>query len=224
METTDGTHWVITRASYLAGLPVWRGNRVFDQTHANKIYASVAGDVSQLSMNPYRIVDVKQDDNSTARYIIDGQHRVSLLKKHFDSIGAEDFTVMVAINKVDNEDDVIAMFRKVNMTKSIEWREDPVLLANRLIEALMKAVNTDKKRPLIRSAATRKPYLSADKLREALLLSKKMLDASPHDFVAKALQANDALLGSLDPKKPSEHDAVILRFALGLDEKFTWLR
>lgn len=219
--TADGTVWVNTQASYLVHIPVWKGNRVMDPDHANRIYESIDGDVTKLAMNPFRIVDVQEPDAPSVRYIIDGQHRVSLLKRHFQNIAAPDFNVMVAMNTVTSEDEVIRLFKKVNLTKSMEWREDPVLIANKLIEALMTSFNTDTKRPLIRSGVTRKPYMNAGKLREALVAKK--IDMSPHDFVTKAHCANLEMLRNLVPDKPSQHDAIRFRFALGLDEKFTWI-
>jgi hypothetical protein len=47
-----------------------------------------------LSLNPFRIVVIREDER-LARYIVDGQHRVSILKKYFTDPEAVDFDVVI---------------------------------------------------------------------------------------------------------------------------------
>lgn len=224
MNTSDGTNWVITQASYLVRIPIWQGNRVLDPAHALRICESLNGDVQKLSMNPFRIVDIDQEEGPPARYIIDGQHRVSILQEYFKDITAQDFNVIVAMNTTKNEDEVIDLFKRLNAVKAIPWKEDPVMVANKYIKALMAEFNTDQKKPYIRSGSTRKPYMSVDKLREALV-SKKVDEwkTTPEEFVENAIQKNQTRLKILVAKNPSDRDALRIKFVLGLDEKFTWM-
>jgi hypothetical protein len=50
--------------------------------------------ITDLSLNPFRIVVVREDER-LARYIVDGQHRVSILKKYFTDPEAVDFDVVI---------------------------------------------------------------------------------------------------------------------------------
>lgn len=224
MNTTDGTQWVVTQASYLVRIPIWQGNRVLDPAHALRICESLNGDVQKLSMNPFRVIDIEQEEGPPSRYIIDGQHRVSILQEYFKDITAQDFTVMVAMNQAKNEDEVIELFKRLNTVKSIQWKEDPVMVANKYIKSLMAEFNTNPKKPFIRSGATRKPYMSVDKLREALI-SKKVdqWKMTPEEFVENAIKQNQIKLSTLVIKNPADKDALSMKFALGLDDKFTWI-
>lgn len=226
LQTTDGTRWLTIQARALTQVPVWKGNRVLDENHAKRIADSLNGEFFKLSMNPYRVVDVREDVGYV-RYIIDGQHRASILTEYFKDITAQDFTVLVGMNVVHSEEEVIDLFKKLNTTKSIPWKEDPNLVANKYIESLLKTFNTDKKRAMIRPGKTRKPYMSVDSLRHALI-SKKVEDwkRTPEEFVEDVKTINKERCFQLTLKenmKPSDYDAINFQFALGMDDKFSWI-
>lgn len=226
IKTTDGTVWCAVSARALSQIPIWKGNRVLDEEHSKKISNSLNGEINKLSMNPYRVIYVSEDGEIN-QYVIDGQHRCCILREYFKNMAAQDFTVLIGMNHAENEDEIIQLFKKLNTTKSISWKEDPVLTANKYIEALMIAFNTNKKRPYIRSGKTRKPYMSADTLREALI-SKKVEDwkRTPEEFVEDVKKINTERCFQLSLKenlKPSDYDAISFQFALGIDDKFSWI-
>lgn len=224
ISTTDGTQWMPVSARALSQVPIWKGNRVLDAEHAKRIHNSLKGEVYRLSMNPFRVVDVQLDDGATVRYLIDGQHRLTVLQDYFRDLSAQDFTVLVAMNYANNEDEVIDLFKRLNSTKSITWSEDPVLAANKYMEALMKHFNKNAKRPLIRTGTTKRPYLSADKLRDALVAKKvEQWKRTPDEFVEHAINQNHRLLQQLQPCCAMEVDALKYQFALGLDTSFQWV-
>ena len=70
--------------------------------------------------------------------IIDGQHRAKLLKKYFTNPESEDFEVVVIEKECNNESEIIQLFKIINTTRSIQWKEDPVLVANKYIDVLLK--------------------------------------------------------------------------------------
>jgi len=226
---SDGSQVRIKSAKSLSQLDIWSGNRVIDSEHVNNIKESLKGDIKQLNLNLFRIVVVPQDDNTIKMLIIDGQHRAIILKEYFKDPKAEDFDVLVAGKVCHTEEHIIAYFKVLNSTKSITWREDPVLRANTYIEELTSVFNVNPKKVYIKPGKTTKPYLSADKLREHLL-SKHVVDwkETPKEFVERAIQKNEEMLNGLRLKdrnslQSMEFRALENKFALALDDKFNWI-
>jgi hypothetical protein len=226
---SDGSRVRSKSAKWLSKLPIWNGNRLIDPDHVKNIKESLKGNVSQLNLNVFRIVVVPQEDDEPLMQIIDGQHRASILCEYFKDPKVEDFPVLVAAKQCINEDEIIEYFKVLNNTKSISWREDPVVRSNQYIDAIIKIFNTNPKRILVRSGKTTKPFISVDKLRE-YILSKHVLEweETPIDFAERARQKNEELLNGLRLKDryslpSSEFRALEYRFALALDEKFNWI-
>lgn len=226
---TDGSFFKTYSARALTQIPVWNGNRLIDPDHIHRIKQTM-NNIKNLNINPFRVALVKDDDGSTSRFIIDGQHRHHILKEYFTNPESEDFQVLVAGKTFNSEDEIMNYFKILNNTKAISWKEDPVMVANRYIEALMKEFNKNPKRPMIRSGSSvRRPFLSVDKLRDTLL-SRRVFDwtETPLDLVERAKQKNMEVIGSLHIKdvfqlRDMETRALDYGFGLAMDEKLPWI-
>jgi hypothetical protein len=226
-KASDGSIYRSMSARTLSQTPVWKGNRVIDSTHVDRIREGLKGDVQLLNSNPFRLAFIKEDEDVVVRYIIDGQHRHHLLKEYFRNPIATDFPVIVAGKSFKSEDEIIDYFKLINTTKSIPWKEDPVLCANTYISAIMKQFNTDPKFPLIRAGKTKRPFMSADKLREALI-AKHVYDwkKGPVEFAEECVAKNDEKTEGLKLKEtltPMEYKALEYQFALAMDDSFSWI-
>ena len=168
----DGSTLRTFSAKELIRIPIWQGNRILDSVHAATICRAIHGEV-QLLDSGYRIVEYDEEDaggNTVHQsYLIDGQHRASVLRAHFEeSLCEPDFTVTVVIKKVSDESEAIAFFNALNNCKPQLWRLDPNLIVNKYIADLTLRFNVTKKLKLIRPGATHRPYLSVEKLRDSL--------------------------------------------------------
>ena len=226
-KSTDGSLYRVVAAKWLSSLPVWKGNRVIDMGHVDRIREGLKGNIPLLNSNPFRLAFIKEDDEVVAKYIIDGQHRHHLLKEYFQHPSALDFNVIVAAKQFVNEDDIIDYFKLINTTKSIPWKEDPILCANTYVSAVMKQFNTDPKFPLIRPGKTTRPFMSADKLRDALVL-RHVHDwkKGPVEFAEECVTKNEEKTEGLklkDELTSMETRALRYNFALALDDTFGWI-
>lgn len=219
--------YLVIPARSLAQYDVWKGNRVIDMTHVDRIREGLKGNIHLLNSNPFRLALIKDEEGTEMRYIIDGQHRAFLIKEYFQRPEAADFNVLVAGKRFMNEDDIIDYFKLINTTKSIPWKEDPILCANTYVSAVMKQFNTDPKFPLIRSGKTMRPFMSADKLRDALI-SKHVHDwkKGPVEFAEECVTKNEEKTEGLklkDELTSMETRALRYHFALALDDTFNWI-
>ncbi len=226
-KTTDDSLYLVIPARTFAQYHVWKGNRVIDMGHVDRIREGVKGNIPLLNSNPFRLALIKDEDGIEMRYIIDGQHRAFLIKEYFQRPDAIDFNVLVAGKRFMNEDDIIDYFKLINTTKSIPWKEDPILCANTYIAAVMKQFNTDPKFPLIRAGKTMRPFMSADKLRDALI-SKHVHDwkKGPVEFAEECVTKNEEKTEGLklkDELTTMETRALRYHFALALDDSFGWI-
>lgn len=222
---SDGSILRKISARDLVKIPIWKGNRILQQDHKQSISQSLLHGVKSLDIKPFHIVSypVEEDDYEEIQsFVVDGQHRQSILKDSNDL----DFDVLIVEKKCESESDVIEYFKILNHTRAIEWKDDPILVANRYISALEKAFNTNKEKR-IRVKATHRPYLYVETLREELLKRKvSHTGKSPDQFVAFARQVNQEMLEKIRSKLPRElmeERALHLEFCLALDPKFKWL-
>jgi hypothetical protein len=208
----DGSILRIMMARDLVAIPVWKGNRTLDVAHAATIAAAVT-DIRTLDSG-YRIVNYMEPDATGTpvrqSYLIDGQHRCHILR----SATALDFPVVVTEKDVASESDAIDFFNTINTVKPQQWSIDPALVVNLYIVELEKAF------PKMIRPSTHRPYLSVDRLREALKrlpLKAKAVTAC----VARARAKNEVLLQ--DAIMRSNYDlvenkrAIAIGFMLGLD-------
>jgi hypothetical protein len=221
-KSNDDSTWKIIPASRLSAIEIWKGNRVLDNSHVSRIQESLQGSIKNINLNPFRVVLIHEDDQMS-RYIIDGQHRVKILKQYFTNPEAEDFDVVVIEKECSNESEIIELFKVINTTRSIQWKEDPILVANKYIDVFLKEFNKDPKKPIVKTGKTNRPFLSVDKLRDDLI-SKHVVDwkITPAEFIDRCKESNENYLKELDISKSMNKKAVDLHFALGLFD-LKWL-
>ena len=224
---SDGSRYKIISARLFSQIPVWSGNRVIDEDHVRKIEEGVRGNMMSLNLNPYRIAIITEEDGTEKQYIIDGQHRAVILKRYFKKEDVPDFEVLVAKKNFDNEDEIIDYFKTINTTRAIQWKEDPVMKANTQVLAVMKEFNENPKQPMIRAGKTTRPFLSADKLREAILKRKvETWTRTPMEFAEHCRNENEQRINGLRikaDKTDMEHRALKYNFSLGLDMALSWI-
>jgi dGTP triphosphohydrolase len=235
----DGCKVRLMNVSELLTIPVWKGNRILDKDHVARIAADVGFAVERLDAG-YRIIHLKEEDSEgralSARYLIDGQHRQAVVRTVFQTPGSgiPDFRVLVFEKEVKDEMEAIAYFRTLNLTKAIEYH-DTNLQCNRYIEELMTVFNKSRAHPLIRAGATKRPYLSVEKLREALAARSVFFSYKPDRirlFATQAMRENEIglresemalALGSCSGSKSILESALKSRFVLALDPKLPWI-
>lgn len=180
----------------------WRGNRHLDYTRVELLTKEVGDNIKSLDSG-YHVIKILEEDaagkSRHVMYLIDGQHRREVLLRYYASgLCLEDFPVTYIEKVVDSESDAITHFNKINNTKPMRIEEDPRLIANRFVAALEKGFA----KGLIRSKTTRRPYLSADILREELEKYSKILQSiDPAAFVEKVKLYNIKRLIEMDIEK-----------------------
>jgi len=191
----DGSTLCPISAKELINIPVWKGNRILDTAHATAIQQAIKGDVQQLDSG-YRIVQYNEEDAGgnpiRQSYLIDGQHRAHVLRTHFqESLCESDFTVLMTVKQVEDEEEAIAFFNAVNNCKPQIWRLEPNLILNKYIGALTKQFNANKKLLLLRPGSARRPYLSTDKLRESLRIVLNLLKQEDEEVLKFVNRVNE---------------------------------
>jgi len=233
----DGSRLRIMGAKELIELPVWNGNRIMDIAHVQKIKSEVGNKVQKLDYG-YRIVTYDDEDAGgnpiKSSRIIDGQHRHKVLCDYFNETLCEpDFNVVVLEKQVNSESEIITCFKELNNQKPISWKSDAKVLAMEYIKDLQTAFNT-KKDQFIKESA-RRPNLSVDKLRDALVAQKDLLTESTDKikaFVERVKEynkkgSNNLELTTLDPKKDDDiilKKALKNKFMLAVDPKLAWIK
>ena len=233
----DGSVLKTMMATELVKIPVWQGNRTLDKDHAMKIRDAIGDAVESLDSG-YRIVKYDEQD-ATGRlvqqsYLIDGQHRQFVLKEHFlGNLCEPDFTVVVQEKNVESESEAIEYFNAINNVKPQKWRTDPAILVNQYIAELEKKFNVSKAAKFIRQGTTCRPYLSVDRLREALKAQTARLEQEPLKIQAwaqRAVELNASLTASsplriLENNKESKYweRAAEVRFMLAVEPKLKWV-
>jgi hypothetical protein len=166
-------------------------------------------------------------------YIVDGQHRIQVLHDAFNELRPDmDFIVTVTQLDVSSEEQAIQYFNQINHAKPISYTEDDQMVANRYLTGILRVF--DSKLKLIRQGATRRPYLSSDRLREHIVKSIQRvrtysvdrfveLVQSVHEHLLKEVQER-AQTGPPGPETTMARKMSELGFALAWDERFTWLK
>lgn len=215
-------------AKDLIRIPIWHGNRLLCEEHKRQIQESLNGNIKSLDLKPYHIITYPVEEDSTTTYksfIIDGQHRATILKEAFYlHPEQEPFDVIVIDRTCQTETEAIEYFKILNTTKAVEWKHDPNLIANTFIKALEKEFNVGKLRR-VRPAGAHRPYLSTEKIREALC-RRNFEKKSVEDFLVAVRRLNSEgveLLKYSKTRGKMEQKALDLGFTLALDEKFKWL-
>ena len=234
----DGSRLATISARALIAIPIWKGNRIIDTNHIDAIRRSIGPAIQTLDSG-FRIICYKEEDADgnivTQQYIIDGQHRCSVLRDHFTmNLCEPDFTVTSTEITVKSEADAIAYFNRINNVKPIQFKEDPKLVVNRYIEQICRAFPAPKKgMQLIRAVTTRRPYLHIDQLRDALTANyERVIAYEPTDFAERIKEKNGRLLrglelalatGNAGKEQAMMERCIELKFALAFDAKMKWI-
>jgi hypothetical protein len=218
----------------LSRIPIWKGNRIIDMEHVKNIKESINYKAYFLDSGYKTIQYEEVDDNNTPikkTYLIDGQHRISVVADYFDTVqDATDFIVTVTEIRVESEADAIEYFNKINNVKPIQFKEDSNLIVNKYLQHLIASYPVKSK--LFRTGATKRPYLSVDKFREALVKKVDNLKKiSIEKFIKECKLMNIKIIQELEIRSLNEKDKEIkiitkmleLEFALAWDDKFKWL-
>jgi len=202
--------------------------------HVAKIKGSIT-DIRNLDFG-FRLV-TRMDEDADGKpvrqtVVVDGQHRRQVLSDYFrENPEASDFPIVIVEKEIQEESDIITYFNTLNTQKPIPWKSDRPLIANKYILALEKEFNIGKGKGLIRSGATKRPYLSVEKLREELC--KKDISESPQDvvaFIARVKEYNTEFASDyathLTYKKLDLdiiEKAKEIKFMLAVDTKLAWV-
>ena len=220
---SDGSKLYMMSAQQLCEINIWHGNRLLNEEHKNEIAAAIVGNIHAFENKPFHIVKIKErsesGQNLTMQYIVDGQHRVNIMKAVFDSNPfTDDFEVMVIEKMCSSEREISHYFKTLNNTKPIDYREDPKLIANEYINALQSRFGTT----LIKSVRTRAPYLCAESLRNEFIKRRVGANLDPEQYAEAAFQKNILLL---EQHKESQDERIkrmlAIKFMLSID--WSWL-
>jgi hypothetical protein len=235
---SDGSILRSISSRELIMIPTWKGNRVVDAAHADAIKQAVWPLVDRLD-HGYQIVTYTVEDgggNPTKEsYIIDGQHRCRVLAEFYKEYpAAPSFPVVVLERPVSSELEVIGLFNGINNSKPLKYT-DVNLVVNEYIAVLERAFNVKKRGAavLIRPKATCRPYLSADKLRDALVANQDKLRTGAADiarFVERVQVWNTEKVRTADLDalaSPGLADtiekAAKVGFMLGVEARLPWV-
>lgn len=231
---SDGSKLYKMSALSLIRIPIWKGNRIIDLGHVKNIKESIENKSYFLDSGYKTIQYDELDENNKPikkTYIIDGQHRISVVSDYFENIqDAKDFLVTVTEIRVDSELEAIDYFNKINNVKPIQFKEDPNLIINKYIQRLIASYPAKAK--LFRNGATKRPYLSVDKFRE--VLTKKvdnLKKISIEKFIKECKLTNTKIIQELEIRSLNDKEKELkiitkileIDFALAWDDKFKWL-
>ena len=215
---SDGSVLRVMDASALIHIPIWKGNRHIDLAHVKNIKESTN---AYLLDSGYKIIQYEEDGIKKS-YLIDGQHRLSVIKEHFNTKTIEDeyfenptkdFKVTVTETTVNSETDAIDYFNRINNVKPVQYEEDPNLIINKYIQGFDKSFPGMLK--------IKRPYLSSDKLRSALKTNINSLKKlSVDDFVKECHIQNTKMLQSI--KTIRKKDENIIKRMIELDFALAW--
>jgi hypothetical protein len=198
---SDGSILKTTMMKSFLKIPVWKGNRYIDMKRVESL-AKEVGDQVQFLDSGYHVIIQEEDMDGKPlhqAYLINGQHRKELLERYYSSgLCLPDFPMTYTEKIVETESDAIAYFNKINNMKPFHVDEDPRCVANRFVAAVEKGFP----KGLIRSKTTRRPYLSADLLREELEKYSKLLQlVDTATFVEKVQYYNTKRLAEMELEK-----------------------
>lgn len=231
---SDGSKLFKMSALALSRIHIWKGNRIIDLEHVKNIKESVDYKAYLLDSGYKTIQYDEMDENNKPvkkTYLIDGQHRISVVADYFENVqDAKDFSVTVTDIRVDSEAEAIEYFNKINNVKPIQFKEDPNLIVNKYLQRLIASYPVKSK--LFRTGATKRPYLSVDKFREALLKKVENLKKiSIEKFIKECKTINTKTIQELEIRSLNDKEKELkiitkileLEFALAWDDKFKWL-
>lgn len=236
---SDGSILKIMNSRDLVTVPVWKGQRILNQAHADTIKEALGSNVNSLDSG-YTIIKYKElgadGCEISVSYLIDGQHRASVLRDYYKDVICEPgFQLTVTEKEVESESDAIDYFNTINNVKPQCWT-DPTQIVNKYMLYLGKKFNTNRKCLLIRPGSTSRPFLSSEKLREVLKKNIKKTTKygikDMEEFIEKVDKINrDLLIGfelELTQEKVKDETmkerAIAIKFALAYDTQLRWIQ
>lgn len=233
---SNGANVILIQAKDLVKIPVWKNNRIIDYDHVAEIEREVS-DVRLLDHGFHIGVLAEEDAKGKLvdqRYIIDGQHRHQVLQKYFEkTLCGQDFPILVFQKKFETEGELIEYFNDVNKSKPIQPWLDENLILNNYVKDLSNVFNATRK-IFIRQGNCYRPYLSTDRLREALRAQFSNIVPTAKgslEFATKAKEWNDTavksetfVLGIRGAKKQEFFEkGAKIGFVLAYDDRFSWI-
>lgn len=226
---SDGSVLKLMDAKELSAIDIWHSQRTLDINHKQTIQKQVNNTIQALDGSLYHIVRYPPDEDGEQDIcrIIDGQHRASVLRDYFQKESVASFQVLVKEKFCKTEEEAILYFKILNNTKAIEWKEDPKLVAQKFMSALL-AVFENEKNKFFRANKTKRPFVQIEKL-QAVFVNRRIgigMKITPDEFAQKALAWNEAKIDHIltqATRSGVEDHALALGFTLGLDEAFGWL-
>jgi len=223
---SDGSKLYIMSAQQLCEINIWHGNRLLNEQHKNEIATAIVGNIHAFENKPFHIVKIKERSETgetiSMQYIVDGQHRVNIMKSVFDSNPfTDDFEVMVIEKTCSSEREISHYFKTLNNTKPIDYKEDPKLIANEYVNAIQSRFGTT----LIKSVRTRAPYLCAESLRNEFIKRRVgcgISDLDPEQYADAVFQKN-AMLLDLHKESQDERTKRMLAIKFMLSMDWNWL-
>jgi hypothetical protein len=198
---SDGSVLKTMNMKTFLGIPVWKGNRHIDVARVDLLAKEVGDAVTSLDSGYHVIIQEEDMDGKPLHqaYLINGQHRREVLLRHYGAgLCLPDFPMTYTEKVVHTESETIAYFNRINNMKPFHVEEDSRCVANRFVAALEKGFP----KGLIRAKTTRRPYLSADTLREELEKYSKVLQSiDPAIFVEKVRDYNKKRLAEMELEK-----------------------
>jgi hypothetical protein len=239
----DGSRLMKSTVYELMKIPNWRGNRILDTDHAKKLQDTVEN--VQLLDKGYYVIVVPETDAAGKEikqyYIVDGQHRLKVLREARDTGFFPDFAVTYTEKDVEDQTGAIEYFNTINSMKPMPPQgEDPKLLVGYFISALEKQFTPSRKIDMrIKQGTAHFPNISIEAVRPILAANiDRLRSTKPIAFAENVWRWNRAHLDNLalelrdaaedDDKKKKEEDkrkyrCIEIKFALALDPKLPWI-
>ena len=109
-QYNDGSVLKKMSARELVSIPIWNGNRILDKEHASKIKEAIGNNINKLDSG-YTVIRYNEDASDgrvvLSSYLIDGQHRASVIRDFYNSTICEpDFQLTITEKWIINVDEV----------------------------------------------------------------------------------------------------------------------
>jgi len=228
---TDGSDLHVLKASKILDIEVWMANRVRDEAHVDALEAAVQN--PQDIQGPFSVIQYTDEAGTKIFNLIDGQHRQEVIRRHFArNPTAPDFEVLTRRYQIQNREEAVAIFQRINMSKPMVYRGSSTERLHEIVQAITKEFMRPSAKgfvQLIRPKCNR-PSLNVEYLEEAVKRYGIHESQTPvADIVAHAMKMNafyKADTGRLPGIKVTTQileKATELEFYLGLDPKCSWL-
>jgi len=203
----------------LLKIDLWAFNRPLDIKHVKEIK-------SQIIKTKYihGIFCIAYLINEKKYYIIDGQHRYTALKDIKKKHLIKD--VVVNIYTVEQEQDIVQLFKDINNTKPLSPKETP----NLVIVSALEKLETDYPEAIKNGDKTVYPYLLKKDIHERLKQIDINCDANELYLCIKRI--NKLYSKTKITEIPNVRSKITVNtvkktktsnFYLGLDEKWSWI-